>query len=51
MIKLGGSSWAKKMVVLRTQFCGVWLFYDLFICGFYIRRCGYLDLESGFVGN
>ena len=27
-----GSSWAKKMIVLRTEICCVWLFYNLFMC-------------------
>ena len=31
-IQLAGSSWAKKMVVMRTKICGVVLFDYLFIC-------------------
>ena len=40
-IQSGGSSWAKKIVVLRTQIGSVWLFYDLFVCIFYIGLMGY----------
>ena len=31
-IKSVGSSWAKKMIVLRTEIYCVSLFYNLFIC-------------------
>ena len=31
----------KKMVGLRTKTGGVWLFYNLFVCIFYIRLMSY----------
>ena len=31
-IQFVGSSWAKKMIVLRLKFCGLGLFDYLFIC-------------------
>ena len=31
-IQLGGSSWVKKLVALRTEISGMWLFDVLFIC-------------------
>ena len=35
-IQFGGSPWAKKMIVLRTEISGLWLFDDLFICVLYV---------------
>ena len=32
----GGSTWAKKRVVLRTEIGDMLLFYNLFICVFHI---------------
>ena len=40
-IQFGGSSWVKKMVVLRTKISGVWLFYNLYICVVYVGLLGY----------
>ena len=47
-IQLGGSSWAKNMVVLRTKASGMWLFYNLLVCVFYP---GLLCVELGCVDN
>ena len=44
-IQLGGSSWAKKMVVLRTKVSEMWLFYNLFVCVFYTVLLGYFLLN------
>ena len=44
-IKLDGSSWAKNMVVLRTKNSGMWLFYNLFVCVFYVGLLGYYVLN------
>ena len=44
-IQLGGLSWAKKMVVLRTKVSGMWLFYTLFVCVFYTGLLGYYVLN------
>ena len=41
VIQLGCSSWAKRMVVLRTKVSGMWLFYNLLVCVFYIRLFDY----------
>ena len=45
MIQLGGSSWAKKIVVLRTKVSGMWLFYNLLVCVFYFKLLGYYVLN------
>ena len=45
VIQLGASSWAKKMVVLRTKVSGMWLFYNLLVFFFYIRLLGYYVLN------
>ena len=37
VLQFDGSSWAKKMVVLRTKISGPRLFYTLFVCVFYVR--------------
>ena len=44
VIQLGGSSWAKKMVDLRTKVSGMWLFYNLLVWVFFIRLLGYYVL-------
>ena len=44
-IQFGGSSLAKKMVVLRTKVSGMWLFYNLFLCVFYTGLLGYYVLN------
>ena len=31
-VQTGGSSWAKRIVVLRTKNFGMWVLYNLFIC-------------------
>ena len=36
MLQLGGSSWAKKSVVLRTKVSGMRLFDNLFLCVIYV---------------
>ena len=45
MTQLGGASWARKMVVLRTKVSGILLFYDLLACVFYIGWLGYYVLN------
>ena len=40
MLHFGGSSWAKKMVVLRTKVSGMRLFYNLFVFVFYFELLG-----------
>ena len=41
----------KKMVVLRTETSGVWLFYVLFVCVLYIRlMSNYLSSWTLWVG-
>ena len=45
VIQLCGSSWAKKMVVLRTKVSGMRLFYNLFVFDFYIGFLGYYALN------
>ena len=40
-IQSGGLSWAKKMVVLRTEVSGIWLFYNFFIRLVYNWLLGY----------
>ena len=45
MIQLGGSSSAKKMVVLRTKVSGMWLLYKLLACVFYNRLLAYYVLN------
>ena len=49
-IRVGGSSWAKKMVVLRTEFSGMCLFYKLFVCHLYVVVM-LLYVELGFLDN
>ena len=44
-IQLGGSSWAKKIVVLRTKISGLWLFYNMFDCVFHVGLLGYYVLN------
>ena len=34
VLQFGCSSWAKKMVVLRTKISSMRLFYNLFVCVF-----------------
>ena len=36
-IQFVGSSWAKKMIVLRTEIYCVWLYYNVFNCVVNIR--------------
>ena len=44
-IRFGGSSWAKKMVVLRTKFSAMWLFYNFFLCVVWIWLLCYYMLD------
>ena len=44
-IQFGGSSWAKKMVILRTKFSGMWLFCNLFVCVVFIELLVYYMLD------
>ena len=44
-IQLGGSSWAEKMVVLRTKISDMWLFYDFFVCVFRVGLLGFCVLN------
>ena len=44
-IQLGGSSWAEKMVVLRTKISAMSLFYNLFVCVFCVGLLGYYVLN------
>ena len=44
-IQLGSSSWAKKMIILRTKVSGMWLFYNLFTCVVYTGLLGYYVLN------
>ena len=44
-IQLGGSSLAKKMVVLKRKISGMWLFYNLFVCVFHVGLLGYYVLN------
>ena len=45
VIQLGASSWAKTMVVQRTKKSGMWLFYNFFVCVFYIGLFSYYVLK------
>ena len=45
MLQLGGSSWAKKMVVLRKKVSGMRLFHNLFVCVFYFGLLSYYVLK------
>ena len=51
VIHSGGSSWAKKMIVLRTDLCGMSLFYNLFIFVVDILARGMVYEKLGFVGR
>ena len=44
-VQFSGSSWAKKMVVLRTKFSGMWLFYNLFVCVIFVWLLCYHMLD------